>query len=180
MADRDLGLRGVVTYTTRPIREGETDALEYNFITDAELEAFKKDGRLIELRQYKTVRGIWSYCTVDDGQIRLDLGNYLVIATLDGFESLAAFFGKDSVKPLYINVEDGLRLERSLLRERIGQRPDYKEMCRRFLADSHDYSAERLIDSGIGTCYDNVELEQCVERIRADILRQMHTYPSGE
>jgi len=168
-----LGLRGVVTYTTRPRRGGETDSIEYRFITDSQLEAFKNDGRIIELRQYDTVRGVWSYCTVDDGQIDLEAGNYLMIVTLAACESLVALFGKDAVVPLYIRVEDGLRLQRALDRERLSKNPDYKEMCRRFLADDVDFSAERLSNASIAQYYDNDDIDRCAAQIRADILCQI-------
>jgi guanylate kinase len=174
MGCAELGLRGVVTYTTRPRREGETDGIEYHFITDTELEKYKSNGSLIELRQYDTVRGIWSYCTLDDGQINLDTGNYLMIVTLEAYESLSAFFGAESVVPLYLYVEDGLRLTRALQREMTGIKPDYNEMCRRYLADSSDFSAERLGRCGIEKCYDNGDLDKCVEQIIAEILRQIN------
>ena len=37
--------------------------------------------------------------------------------------------------PLYVEVDDGLRLSRALERERKQTEPKYAEMCRRFLAD---------------------------------------------
>ena len=41
-------LRSVVLYTTRPMRDGETDGVEYYFITSEELERFQKNGKIIE------------------------------------------------------------------------------------------------------------------------------------
>lgn len=56
----------IVPYTTRPIREGEEEGREYHFITEKEVEEFEKQGRIIELRAYNTVHGVWKYLTVDD------------------------------------------------------------------------------------------------------------------
>ena len=39
------GLKTIVPYTTRPIREGETDGVEYYFATNDELELFKNSGK---------------------------------------------------------------------------------------------------------------------------------------
>ena len=53
----------IVPYTTRPIREGEEEGREYHFITEKEVEEFEKQGRIIELRAYNTVHGVWKYPT---------------------------------------------------------------------------------------------------------------------
>ncbi|HBP25076.1 MAG TPA: guanylate kinase, partial [Oribacterium sp.] len=58
-------------YTTRPIREGEQEGVEYHFVTDAQMDRFEREGRIIEERRYQTVYGPWRYATVDDGQITM-------------------------------------------------------------------------------------------------------------
>ena len=58
-------------YTTRPIRENETDGVEYHFVTEEKLEELEKAGKVIELRVYDTVQGIWKYFTADDGKMDL-------------------------------------------------------------------------------------------------------------
>ena len=55
-------------YTTRPIRSDEVDGVAYHFSDDTQLEKFQEAGKVIELREYNTVHGIWKYFTVDDGQ----------------------------------------------------------------------------------------------------------------
>ena len=142
--DTTLGLHTVVPYTTRQIRFGETDGVDYHFCTDAQADAFVKDGKVIEMRAYQTVHGIWRYFTADDGQIDLEQASYLVIGTLESFHMLAGYFGSDAVVPLYVWVEDGERLSRALTRERLQHEPKYAELCRRFLADVKDFSEEKL------------------------------------
>ena len=67
-------------------------------------------------------------------------------------------------------MEDGLRLERALERERKQQPPKYEEMCRRFLADQADYSEEKLKGAGITQRYSNEkDLMSCVETLAAVI-----------
>ena len=45
---------------------------------------------------------------------------------------LREYYGDDVMRPVYIEVEDGERLERALARERTQEVPKYEEMCRRF------------------------------------------------
>lgn len=164
-------IRTVVLYTTRPMREGETDGVEYHFTTPEKLEEFQKSGRMIELRTYQTVCGPWSYATVDDGGINLAEADYLVIGTLESYEKLRLYYGAERVIPLYVTVDDGMRLERALVRERKQKSPNYTEMCRRFLADEADFCEENRKRLGIEKEYCNDELESCLEEIKKAILK---------
>ena len=74
--------RLIVPYTTRPIREGEKDGVEYYFVDPEQFRAMKEDGKVIESRSYNTKCGIWTYFTADDGQIDLSAADYLLIGTL--------------------------------------------------------------------------------------------------
>ena len=71
--------------------------------------------------------------------------------------------------PLYIDLDDGLRLERALGRERQQKIPKYKEMCRRCLADAEDFSEENLQAAGITKRYTNEDLNTCLEELAAMI-----------
>lgn len=162
-------LKSIVLYTTRPMRDGETEGVEYHFTTAERLKQFEQDGKVIELRTYQTVYGPWSYATVDDGSIHLERENYLVIGTLESYQKLRTYFGDAALEPIYIQVDDGLRLERALARERMQKEPKYEELCRRFLADQKDFSAENLRSSGIEKSYNNEELTCCLDEILANI-----------
>lgn len=155
----------VVMYTTRPMRDGEENGREYHFTDREFLERVKKEGRLIECRTYETVCGPWDYFTVDDGQIELESGSYLMMGTLESYRKMREYYGAEVLVPIYIQVEDGLRLQRALDRERSQSHPNYSEMCRRFLADEEDFKEENLADCGITERYENIELEACLERI---------------
>ena len=71
MHDKSLKLKNIVPYTTRPIRDGEQDGKDYIFCTEADVQRLESENKIIELREYNTVYGIWKYFTVDDGQIDL-------------------------------------------------------------------------------------------------------------
>lgn len=166
---KELNLKTVVIYTTRPIRQGEIDGVEYHFVTQEILENLKKQNKVIEHRAYPTVHGIWNYFTVDDGQINLAKSNYLMIGTLESFEQIKKYYGNEVVEPIYIEVEDGLRLTRALKREQEQEVPKYAEMCRRFLADQEDFSEANLEVQGIRKRYQNIKIEKCLEQIEKDI-----------
>ena len=162
-------LKTLVLYTTRPIRDGEQEGIEYHFVTDEELERFEKAGKIIEERTYDTVYGAWKYATIEDGQINLAAYDYLVIGTLESYAGMKKCYGAENLVPIYIEVEDGERLSRALSRERQQEQPKYEEMCRRFLADQKDFSEENLEEAGIVRRYYNDDKVQCLEKIIGEI-----------
>ena len=175
--DESLKLNTVILYTTRPMRAGETDGVEYFFVNDETAVKMQESGRIVELREYNTVYGVWKYFTADDGQIDLKNGNYLGIGTLESFQKMKCYYGKESVIPVYIEVEDGLRLTRAIHREQKQDNPHYEEMCRRFLADSEDFSEENIAKAGITRRFsNNGELEDCISEVKSAILGGMYGY----
>ena len=165
MQQGEPALLRIVPYTTRPRREGETDGREYVFTDETHVQQLESAGKVIELRAYHTVYGIWKYFTVDDGRIDLSAHSYLYIVTLEGYQKIQRYFGSSQVVPIYIEVEDGERLLRAIARERQQKTPQYEEMCRRFLADSADFSEEKLAAAGIRDRFENTDLTKCLNAI---------------
>ena len=166
MSQNGFNLKKIVPYTTRPIREGEVDGESYHFCTEDQLAKLEESGKIIELRAYDTAYGIWKYFTVNDGQIELDKNSYMLIGTLEAYTKIREYFGKEAVVPIYIEVEDGERLQRALNRERAETSPKYYELCRRFLADSEDFSEENLNKAQIDVRFENRQLEETIEKIK--------------
>lgn len=160
-----LGLKRLVIYTTRPIRDGEENGREYFFADENKLKEFRRNGKLIEARTYQTVYGPWTYFTADDGQVSVGNDSYLGIGTLESFVRLREYYGNEVMWPIYIEVEDGERLERALAREKTQEVPKYEEMCRRFLADQNDFSEENILKAGIWKRFENYNLDECVKEI---------------
>ena len=165
-ADSELSLHQIVLYTTRPIREGEEDGREYHFVTEEKYLSIKAEGKMIEERVYQTVAGPWRYFTVDDGSIDLSENDYLVIGTLESYVMTAAYFGKDRVVAVYIETDDGERLLRAVRREQKEPVPRYNEVCRRFIADTEDFSEDKLCAAGITRRFTNDDIEECLKSIR--------------
>ena len=165
LAMEELQLRRVVPYTTRPIRSGETEGESYFFCSEERVAEFEHEGRIIELRAYDTMYGVWKYFTADDGQVDMTGSDYLGIGTLESFKKMRKYYGDDAVCPVYIQVEDGERLSRALKREREQANPKYEEMCRRFIADQSDFSEENILRAGIWKRFQNIDLDECVKEI---------------
>jgi hypothetical protein len=107
MKEGTMDLRTIVPYTTRPIRAGEENGVEYFFTDETGFQTLREQGKVIEDRAYNTVYGIWRYFTVDDGQIDLTTKNYLMIGTLEAYEKMIAYFGTEAILPVYIELDDG-------------------------------------------------------------------------
>lgn len=163
--DTRLDMRTIVLYTTRPIRSGEKNGVEYFFVDDKKLEELKNLNKVIESREYNTTHGVWKYFTVSDNQLNLKKFDYLIMGTLESYENMKKFFGEEKVIPIYIEVDDGIRLLRAMNREQKQKEPKYSELCRRFLADEEDFSNEKLVDAKITRKFNNDDLEKCIEEI---------------
>ena len=161
VSDNELNLKKIVGYTTRPVREGETDGVEYFFVTKEEMMKLN----LIEMRSYNTVAGEWCYATADDGNISKN-DNYIVIGTLESYKCFLKYFGKDRMVPLYVEVDEYTRLIRALNREKAQNNPKYDEVCRRYLADEVDFAEENILKLGIEKRFENDKFLECVSSIK--------------
>ncbi|SEK30528.1 Guanylate kinase [Ruminococcus sp. YRD2003] len=165
-----LALTPLVIYTTRPMRENEKDGREYHFVDRETFEKMSSEGRVIESRTYNTKLGDWTYFTANDN-IDLDSHSYAVIGTLESFVPIRDYFGADRVVPLYVEVEDGERLARAVERERREEEPKFTELCRRFIADTEDFSDEKLAAAGVERRFDNTgSFNECLNEMKKYIL----------
>ena len=102
LGDESLSLKTIVPYTTRPVRAGEKNGVEYFFCDEKKVEELEREGRIIELRAYDTIHGIWKYFTVNDDQIDLEHQNYLIIGTLESYLKIRDLtLEKEKVVPIY-------------------------------------------------------------------------------
>ena len=122
----------IISCTTRPIRDNETDGINYHFITNEEFTDKILTGDIIEA----TVFNDWCYGTstsnLDNNKLNIGVFNPEAVGIL-----------RDNVlihlKLIYIEANDKDRLLRQLNRE---NEPNCHEIIRRFTADEHDFSEE--------------------------------------
>jgi guanylate kinase len=179
MKIRELNFKKVLMYTTRPVRKSETDGVEYHFVSKETLMELSKQNKIIEYREYDTIQGRWYYFTADDGKINLDKDDYLMIGTLEAYVKLKEYFGNGKVIPLYLEVEDGTRLIRAVIREQKQEHPQYAEVCRRYMADQEDFSDENLKKNGIYKRYHNEDIQACLYQLISDI-KNFTVYPMDD
>lgn len=122
-------MNGIISYTTRPPREGEVDGKDYHFVAPTQFAQDVLDGNMLEATEFND----WFYGTpissLDKNKINVGVFN------ITGIECLLQDFRLD-VLPVLIEASDYIRLQRCLNRE---DHPDCKEICRRFLTDEKDF-----------------------------------------
>lgn len=165
-----------IPYTTRPMREGETQGREYNFITREEFNILEKEQKVMENRNYNVInkngeRDVWTYATIADKQWEQE-GDFLTIGTLESYTSILKYLRSHPEKslrmvPVYIQISEEERKRRAIAREKTQIKPNFEEMERRLRADNIDFSAEKLRDAGISQfeTFENYDLEKCVNEI---------------
>lgn len=173
LEENKMGLQRIVPYTTRPIRVGEQEGVEYHFTDETGYQKLTDQGKVIEARAYHTCFGIWRYFTVADKSIDLGEHSYILIGTLEAYMQLQQYYGEENVLPIMITLDCGELLQRALDREKQQDSPKYEEMCRRFLADAEDFSEEKMKQAGICRTFYNGDLNQCLEEILEYLEEQM-------
>ena len=117
----------VISHTTRPRRENETEGSDYYFIKQEEWDQY----RFIEETKFNN----WYYGTNFEA---LD-SNKINVAVMNPAGVLSFLKSKDIniIKIIKLEVPAKIRIERQLKRE---ENPNVSEICRRFLADENDFT----------------------------------------
>lgn len=132
----------VIPYTTRPIRSNEKDGVNYFFVSKEQLKEYERAGMVIEKRTYMTVHGPWTYFNLQ--QELEENKDYILIATPVAVKAFVDRYGRDTIRIIYLKLDDKERLLRCIKREAEQKLPNYSEVCRRYLADEQDFSEEKL------------------------------------
>ena len=143
---RDLvtstGIKQVVTYTTRPMRKGERDGIDYHFITSEEMDKPEFFGR----RDFYTVyrEEPYSYAMSKDDVFPFE--DKILILDSAGVRALKNEIGYENVVTVFIDAPIDLLVERGKLRG-----DSEEEVQRRLHADrdafiSAKYFADIVLD----------------------------------
>ena len=126
------GFHRVVTFTTRPMRDGEVNGETYHFINTDEFVQKMKTGFFAEWKAYTTVEGVWYYGTAMEDLENAD-DKTVVILTPDGYRDI-----KDKVNGKVVSIY--LYANNSTIKKRLKKRgDDPKEAERRVLHDNEDF-----------------------------------------
>lgn len=164
-----IDVKEYILYTTRPMREGEQEGVDYHYVSNEQIEQYKKEGKIVESRTYQTVKGPWTYATIEDEQLKQD-GDIITVGTIESYNKVKEYYkNKNDAKllPVYITIDEEERKSRALKREAMQANPNYAEVERRINADNIDFSQEKLMEAGIGEkqTFKNYDLDTCVEEI---------------
>lgn len=126
-----LPVHAIVSYTTRPPREGEKEGQDYYFVTPIEFCAMETQGEMLESCNFNG----WYYGTGIKA-LRPDAINIGVFNPA-GVRALMQSPQVD-LQVVYLRAADKERLLRQLYRE---TNPNCSEIVRRFQADEADFAA---------------------------------------
>lgn len=162
-------IKTYISYTTRPIRKGEKQGVDYHYISNEKMEELIKEGKVIENRTYKTVKGLWIYATVADEQLKKE-GNIVTVGNLESYRNIKEYYKNKvdtKIVPIYIFIDEQERRKRAIEREKKQSSPNYEEVERRIKADNIDFSEENLRKCGITekVTFYNYDLDKCVSQI---------------
>ena len=122
------------------MRNGETDGVDYNFVSHEEFERLVENHALSEYRAYTTsvqgVKGVWYY-----GTPKLDARKDLVgVVTPSGAKSFIDMYKPQNIEIVYIEASDETRKARAMMRGSF----DETEWERRLATDEVDFSKKEI------------------------------------
>lgn len=140
-------IKPIITTTSRPMREGEKQNVDYHFVSKDEFLNKVAAEEFIEYVSNKTVyRGhpaVWYYGTTKDA-INPD-EDCVIVVDPDGADSLIYEFGRDKCKIILVDARNSVRCKRAMRRSAVSM----SEWLRRAEEDNAKFSR-------IGFCYDCV------------------------
>lgn len=129
-----------ISYTTRPMREKETQGVEYYFISDEEMDRKFKNGEVIEHTSYyiQSENVTYRYANVVE---EFERGDYvLTILNPHGLYQFNKSQYKDNLVSIMLNCDDRIRLIRSLTRD---ENVNVNEVLDRYKRDCEDFIKRR-------------------------------------
>ena len=124
----------IISCTTRPIRENETNGIDYHFLTNEQFTNLVLSNKMLEA----TVFNDWCYGTSIDSLSTSGIN--IGVFNPEGCEALRQN-ENITLCLIYVEATDKTRLLRSLNREK---NPDCHEIVRRFNADEMDFCEEEI------------------------------------
>lgn len=138
---KKMGYESIVTYTTRPQREGEIDGVDYHFISCGFFNSMISNDEFMEWKSFKTKNGTWMY-----GNRKTDYADSkkVILLTPDGYEKVSKIAKEIgiSLTAIYLKVSNRTIKKRMKNRDK-----DKKESKRRYKADKKDFKhVEDIVD----------------------------------
>ena len=153
----NYGYKKIVSYTTRPPRNGEVDGVDYHFISVEQFESLKEQDFFAETATY---RG-WHYGTAKE-----DCTNDKVaVLTPHGLRQISKIKNINVIS-FYINVPRRDRLIKILQRG-----DDIEEAYRRSLSDVGQFDG---IKDEVNYVIDNISYNKSVKEMTEEVVREIN------
>lgn len=131
--ENNISIELLPSCTTRPMRSGETQGVEYNFTTNDDFYKHYKNNDVLEYATYNTKFGVWHYYTLLS-DLKLDMMPQLKIINPLGLSQVTCSIPKENLVVIYIDCDDVIRLNRS-----INRGDNMIEVKDRVLRDNEDF-----------------------------------------
>ena len=132
----------LISHTTRPIRVGEKNGVEYKFCDNEVFESMIAKNQLVEYRKYNIIidgnMKLYYYGIKKDSTRRRK--DVVVILDVQGTKDFINYYGKDNCEVYLIKTKDKIRKQRCIERGDFNQ----YEWNRRKIADRKDFSRRKL------------------------------------
>lgn len=113
-----LNFTPIVTCTSRPVRKGEVDGVDYNYYSKDQFLSMIKNDDFIEYRSYNVIaedgRDIWYYGTRKQ-QLETNL-DYVIILDIQGAKEFLKYYGEENCFVAYVSVPSDIRESRASAR----------------------------------------------------------------
>ena len=155
----NYGLKKIVSYTTRPPRNGEVDGVDYHFISDDKFYELKDQGFFAEVAQY---RG-WNYGTAKEDCT----DNKVAVLTPHGLRQVSKIKSLN-ITSFYINVPRRDRLIKILQRG-----DDIEEATRRSLSDVGQFDG---VSDEVDYVIYNPNYNKSIEEMTKEVLNCVYQH----
>ena len=131
----------VISHTSRPMRKGEKDGIEYHFVSAEEMLKMKENNEFIEFKSYKAANNEKWYYGVNKNSLEKGLSkNYILIVDISGMRQIKEYFKDDKnmeITTIFLDVDKETRRKRAIMRDNMTLEK-VKEIERRLEADDKE------------------------------------------
>ena len=130
----------LISTTSRPMRNGEKEGREYNFVSKEEMNKMLNEDKFVEVRAYNVATLETWYYGLEKDSIDLNSNNtYIVIVDIEGLKKIKKYLSenglRDNLVSVFVDCSAHIRMQRALSREGKMTDEQIKEICRRNISD---------------------------------------------
>lgn len=112
---QECNYQDIVSYTTRPPRPGETDGVDYHFISKEQFLKMQKENGFVESVEYNG--NFYGTGVKEAREAAQSQTPYLIVVTPEGAGQIAEIVGKENVFSVYVDAPVSVRAKRYIDRE---------------------------------------------------------------